>query len=33
MKSIIPEPDWGRPTPSIQDDDIYDDDDFEDDDE
>jgi hypothetical protein len=27
--SIIPEPEWGRPSPNINDDDIYDDDDYE----
>lgn len=31
---IIPEPEWGRPSPNIDDDDVYDDDDEgEDDDE
>ena len=28
---IIPEPEWGRPSPNISDDDVYDDEDDEDD--
>lgn len=30
MSEIIPQPDWGRPSPSITDDDVYE---FEDDEE
>lgn len=30
MSEIIPQPDWGRPSPSIEDDDVYE---FEEDDE
>jgi hypothetical protein len=29
---IIPEPEWGRPSPNISDDDVYDDDDLDDED-
>ena len=30
---IVPEPDWGRPSPDIPDEEIYDEDEFEDDDD
>lgn len=32
LSTIIPEPEWGRPSPTIEDDDVYDDDDLDDDD-
>lgn len=31
MSTIIPEPEWGRPSPNIDDDDVYDDEDLEED--
>lgn len=33
MSTIIPEPEWGRPSPNIDDDDVYDDEDLEEDEE
>jgi len=30
---IVPDPEWGRPSPSIEDEDVYDDDELEDDDD
>jgi len=31
VSTIIPEPEWGRPSPNIDDDDVYDDEDLEED--
>lgn len=30
---ILPPPEWGRPSPNIDDDDVFDDDEYEDDDD